>query len=180
MTIRTVRLFLVLLQNTLRMKNRVAILLFASLSFFLNSCGETIQKQHSLKPIALKGEWLFEGPNTLQVENTVAADAIMQNVDLEGSPKSIKINKASIDVSQLDPSFIESATLQVSSKNLDMLTLGTVTDLASGENGITLAEETDVYPYLIDEEMYWVLDVNLLGDSDELSIPLKLELTIIQ
>ncbi len=162
------------------MKTTILFTFSLAVALFFQSCTSTTAHNAELAPISLTGEFLFEGPNTLQVENNLTLSDIMAKAGLKGVPASVEVKKASLDLSGVDADWVESATLQVSSKNLDMITIGTISILNGEATGITLAEETNIQPYVEDEEMYWVLDVNLTSDLDDLSIPLELQLTINQ
>lgn len=150
---------------------------FLTILVFATSCDNGKEQTLSPVSITLTGDFLFEGPNTLQAENSINLEDLKKEASVE-KVNGVRIHKVFIDCQQIDPNLVESATLQITSKNNEMLTLGTVTGLSQSKVPVTIAEETEIMDYLKDEETYWILDVNIAQDQDELSIPIEIELSV--
>jgi hypothetical protein len=74
----------------------------------------------------------------------------------------------------------ESLLLQLVSDNQMLITIGTLSPLPSG-NAMTLSlsEDTSILPYLKDDGLTWVLDLNINEDQmDEMNVLGTLSLTV--
>ena len=157
------------------------LLTVAFFAFILTSCSSNETKPFVVDPITFSGELLFEGPNTLQSENTIKAKYIYEQIDVKPNEiKSISCQKAAIEFTNVPENLIESVLLQIVSKNHEMITVGTQSPVAYGTKfDLQLAEEIDLVPYLKDQECFWVLDANLAEDQmDEISMKLHLTLDV--
>ncbi len=161
------------------MRKRIIIpvlsVIIAAIAF---SCSPSEVKLVQAEPFEVSGEFLFEGPNTLQASNAFSAETLQKLAQSDAAPTSIKVTKATFQLNGLNAKTIESATLQIVSNNHDMISLGTVSAISGNEVVLNMAEETDVTNYLADEGATWILDVNLTQDYDELYLPLQLEFAI--
>lgn len=158
--------------------NLLAIAVFA---IMLASCSSNETKTFEVDPITFSGDFLFEGPNTLQAENPIKAKHIYEQISIKPNDiKSISCKKAAIEFTNVPEKLIESVLLQIVSKNNEMITVGTQSPVAYGTKfALQLAEEIDLIPYLKDQECFWVLDANLSEDQmDEISIKLHLTLDV--
>lgn len=153
----------------------VLTILVAVLAF---ACSPKEEKVVQPAPFEVYGEFLFEGPNTLQAPNSFSVEDLQALAQSDAAPKSIRVSGASFQLNGVDAQTIESATLQIVSKNHSMISLGTISVVDADVVTLNMAEETDVTSYLTDEDATWILDVNLTQDFDELDLPLQLEFAI--
>lgn len=157
------------------------LIIFFSTLLFLTSCASKQQKQYSADPQFITGEYLFEGPNTLQLENSISLDAMAESVGIQASQiQDIQVTRATVEKTALPDTLAESALLQVVSKNEPMISVGSVNPVPNGTTfDLQLAEEAALLPYFKDDEFFWVLDANFSSDQlDPIEIALKLEFNI--
>lgn len=140
-------------------------LIWAVLPLFI-ACQSTVTNEDQSISFKVEGDMLFEGPNTLQGEASVDLVSLSENLGCsEEDIKSIKVSKAKIGMVAAQQSITESVLLQVVSNNNDLTTVGTLNPVpAEGVLNLSMAQNIDLLPYLQDEGMVWVLDLNLKED----------------
>ncbi|MEM9051167.1 MAG: hypothetical protein AAGC47_03850 [Bacteroidota bacterium] len=151
-------------------KTHVAFLFILLLG--LVSCSAPNQTKEAALSIELNGEMLFEGANSLQANGEMLSQ-ILEVAELTADQISgIQIGSAEITMNENSRRIIENLSLQLVSNNQEMTTLGALNPLPAGNVAtLKMAEAADILPYLKDEGLTWVLDVNLTEDHfDELSV----------
>jgi hypothetical protein len=146
----------------------------------LASCSAELAQLNVEQNLVLKGQMLFEGPNTLTADNETDLITLIEGAGLESSQvESVEVKKAIITLSADGQSIAESLLLQIVSDNQELITVGTLNPLPEGKiMDLQLAEEIDLKPYLDDSGCTWVLDLNLNGDADQMAVKSKLNLVI--
>lgn len=149
---------------------RIFILLIALQVY---SCAPSTERKSVEVDLALSGEMLFEGANTLQFSGELQLEAITSELDINSeSLERAVLSSAVLTLDNPSRAITESLLLQVVSNNNELITIGTLSPLPAGnEMTLTLAEETSILDYLKDDGLTWVLDLNLTADHmDEMNI----------
>tara|TARA_R110000868_G_scaffold299398_2_gene559696 strand:- start:92 stop:622 length:531 start_codon:yes stop_codon:yes gene_type:complete len=146
----------------------------------LAACSADLAQLEVEKNLMLQGEMLFEGANTLTMENDQDLITLIEEAGLTTDQvETVGISEAKITLSSSEKSIAESLLLQIVSDNNELITLGTLNPLPEGAIvDLKLAEEIDLKPYLEDSGCTWVLDLNLSGDADEMAIKSKIKLVV--
>ncbi len=144
-------------------------LIWAVLPLFM-ACQSTATNDEESINILVSGDMLFEGPNSLQGEGSRDLMSLAESIGCAVEDiKSIKAAKAKVGMEEKQQSITESVLLQVVSDNEELMTLGTLNPIpAQGILYLNMAEETDLLPYLKDQGMTWVLDLNLSSDHEDM------------
>lgn len=145
------------------------------------SSPEEIVVNHRI--FTMEGEFLFEGPNTLQYGPGSSLSDLVKTVDIDQA-KVKKVTASEVFVTfpggDSITSEVESLQLQVVSDKLSLKPLATLNPVESGKSiyqlGVT--EETDMLEYLQDSTRVYVLDVNIGQDMDKLKASVELEVKI--
>ena len=166
------------------MKNaelRFSIALIAFLGILLSSCGPSASTETVDIQLKLAGEMLFEGANTLQFSGESHLKELADELGAEiGDIKNVAVSSAVLNLDDSSREITESLLLQLVSDNQMLITIGTLSPLPSG-NAMTLslAEDTSILPYLKDDGLTWVLDLNINEDQmDEMNVLGTLSLTV--
>ena len=132
----------------------------------LIACESTVSNNDQSIAFQLSGDMLFSGPNSLQGEGTKDLVSLAEAVGTDSeSIKSISVSNAKIAMAPSAQAITESVLLQIVSNNNDLVTVGTLSPVpADGAMELSLAQEMDLLPYLKDEGLAWVLDLNLSED----------------
>ncbi|MCR9154015.1 MAG: hypothetical protein ACPGVV_11540 [Croceimicrobium sp.] len=140
-------------------------LIWAVLPLFL-ACQNTSVNEEQTISFLVSGDMLFEGPNTLQGEGSLDLVTLAENVGCNMEDiKSVKVSAAKAGMESTQQSITESVLLQVVSNQNDLSTIGTLNPVpAEGPLNLNTAQDIDLLPYLKDEGMTWVLDLNLKED----------------
>lgn len=148
------------------LRPRLPILL---LSFWLVSCGPTTKNESVEIELKLTGEMLFEGANTLQVSGENQLTKLGNELGVEASAiKNVSVSAAVIELDDSSKEITESLLLQLVSDNNELFTIGTLSPLPDGNNlSLSMAENTSILPYLEDDGLTWVLDLNINEDHME-------------
>jgi hypothetical protein len=160
---------------------KLNLLVIAVVAALFSSCTSKETKEFVSSPIELSGDFLFEGPNTLQAENPIKAKHIYDQTGIKPTEiKTLAPKNVAVELTNVPEGILESLLLQIVSKNQEMITVGTLSPLPDGTKfDLNLAEEVDLVPYLKDEECFWVIDANLNQDQmDEISMNLNLILEV--
>ncbi len=146
----------------------------------LASCSAELSQLETEQNLLLKGEMLFEGPNTLTASSNTDLITLIEGAGLEtGQVESVEVSKAIITLNAEGQSMAESLLLQIVSDNQELITVGTLNPLPEGKiMNLQLAEEMDLKPYLDDSGCTWVLDLNLNSDADQMAVKSKLNLVV--
>ncbi|HKL40074.1 MAG TPA: hypothetical protein VJ894_05305 [Cryomorphaceae bacterium] len=150
--------------------SRLPILLLA---FWLVSCGASTKNESVEIELKLTGEMLFEGANTLQVSGENQLIKVGNELDVEASAiKNVSVSAAVIELDDSSKEITESLLLQLVSDNNELFTIGTLSPLPDGNNlSLSMAENTSILPYLEDDGLTWVLDLNINEDHmDEMIV----------
>lgn len=161
------------------MKNSILVALAA---FLLVSCASTVEKEVSWTDVTVSGEFLFEGPNTLQGQVKTGVDFFAEklNVPVENI-KSANISSAQIRfIPDTLTGTVESVLLQWVSEELELVSVATKSPVDAQSGGIQLdvTEEVDILPYLKDASTTTVVDINCNTDLDELSAKLDMQVRL--
>lgn len=140
-------------------------LIWAVLPLFM-ACQSTVSNSDQSVSFAVSGDMLFEGPNTLQGEGSIDLVTLAENIGAESTAiKSVKASAAKVALEKPQQGITESLLLQVVSNNMDLKTVGTLSPVpAEGFLQLNMAQDLDLLPYMQDEGMTWVLDLNLSED----------------
>lgn len=154
-------------------------LLWALVPLFM-ACQNTVQDKSQKFSFAMSGDMLFAGSNTLQGEGEINLQNLAENMGINvDAIKSVKVSAAKVGLSPAHQKFTESVLLQVLSNNVEMASIGTLNPVPeSGTLELSLAEDVDLKPYLEDEGMTWVLDINISEDYMDV-MPAKGEVQLI-
>jgi hypothetical protein len=146
------------------------------------ACSEPQEKAMQLSPVSVSGEFLFEGPNTLQGKLEVNWDAFLAQEQISKDKLSkVYLSNATIDFSpdSLETE-IESALLQVVSDELELVSIATKNPLPSAYPvSFDIAQDQDILPYLMDPTAMMIVDVNIASDIEALSGVVKCKMNVI-
>ena len=138
----------------------------------LVACGSPEVSEYTLQDVAVSGEFLFEGPNTLQGSPPASISQIASALSLEEDDISaIYVKSATITFSPDSVrSTLQSALVQWVSEDLELVSVATKSPLpAEGTITLEATQEQDILPYLQAESATVVVDVNVDHDLDALS-----------
>jgi hypothetical protein len=145
------------------------------------SCQQSKEAIVNSSKMKATGEFLFEGPNTLQGGFNVDLAALAEQKEINAT----QITAVYLVGIQLEVSpdslqqTIESALVQLVSDNLSLETAGTINPLTSeSSQTLSINKELDILPYLKDATTQLIVDVNLAGDLDEVSTYVTFEFSI--
>ncbi|WKK84341.1 hypothetical protein QYS48_19475 [Marivirga arenosa] len=160
--------------------NKLFAFIFISSVLLACSAPETVEYQSP--SIEVEGEFLFEGPNTLQgkASEDILAQIASQNEITEENIKSIKLKSATIsffpDSLRTD---VESALIQLVSDDLELISVATKSPLPQEEViSLEVTAEQDILPYLKDDSYTLVVDANISSDMDYLSAKVSFEFNV--
>lgn len=151
------------------------------ISCLMISCSTPDVANVTTENVSAAGEFLFEGPNTLQGPSTIR----LEDLATEAGTKPDKIK--AIYLSGVTVSFnpdslrgaVESVLIQWVSKELPLISVATKSPLpATGPIDMEGNSEQDILEYLSDPSSTVVVDLNLLGDADELEAIVTFNLKI--
>jgi len=139
---------------------------------FLSSCGGKQTKVITTEAMTASGEFLFEGPNTLQGNFSLDLELLADELDIKPSEiKEVNIERILLDFDNPNqyPS-VESVLVQLVSNDLSLISAGTLTTPDSRDNILSVNTELDIKPYIEDTSSQLIVDANLSEDMDELSV----------
>ena len=165
--------------QTLTMKK---LIIYSIVSLILTTgCGSGESAEYTADQMIASGEFLFEGPNTLQGAFLLSTTDISKELSEEASQLA-GIVPSSVTVTLPNDSIrdeIESFLVQVVSDNLPLVTVGTISPLAGGlEQQLAINKELDLLPYAKDASSTLVVDTNLKSDQDDLSVMVDIKLNV--
>lgn len=126
------------------------------------------------------GDFLFEGPNTLQgsFELNDALLASMTGLTIN-EIKAVHVEAISLTVQEDSASaLVESVLVQLVSNDLPLQSIGTLSGVAAEANQLNSNTTLDIFEYIKDESTSLVIDANLTQDMDQLSTTVVLKLSI--
>jgi len=138
----------------------------------LVACGSPEVAEYTLQDVPVSGEFLFEGPNTLQGSPPASLPQIAAMLGLEADDISaVYVKSASITFApdSVRPN-LQSALVQWVSNDLELVSVATEAPLpAEGVIELEATQEQDILPYLQSEAATVVVDVNVDQDLEALS-----------
>lgn len=154
----------------------------ALLSILLMACGSPLTTTYDWEELTVSGEFLFEGPNTLQGQPGSPLSDIARSIGVdENRIKSITISSAQIILAPDSlQSAVESALVQWVSNDLDLVSVATKSPIdQNGTIELDVKQSQDILPYIKDANSTLVVDLNLNQDLDFLEgkVALKLNVT---
>ncbi|MFT4785551.1 MAG: hypothetical protein ACI9I8_000669 [Cellvibrionaceae bacterium] len=164
------------------MKKNTNILLFSLVHIMLFfSCQQSKEVIVYTSKMTVSGDFLFEGPNTLQGGFNADLVALAEQEEIDES-QITAVYLVGIQLAVSPDSLqqtVESALVQLVSDDLSLETAGTINPFTS-ESSQTLSINTDldILPYLKDASTQLIVDVNLSGDLDEVSTHITFEFSI--
>jgi len=145
------------------------------------SCAAPEVANVTTSAVSTSGEFLFEGPNTLQGPSTLKIAEIAATAGTKSDKiKAVYLSGATLEFSpdSLQGS-IESILLQWVSDDLPLVSVATKSPIpASGPVTLEVNANQDILPYLNDVTSSVVIDVNLGGDADQLDASVTFDLNI--
>ena len=136
------------------------------------ACGSPEVGEYAFDGVTVSGEFLFEGPNTLQGKPDPVLDQIATQLGVTADDvKAVYLSGASIsfDADSLR-STVQSALVQWVSDELELVSVATKSPLPESDPvQLETSMEQDLLPYLQDATSSVVVDVNLGQDMEVLS-----------
>ncbi len=148
----------------------------------LVSCTQTTESTYLWEDLKVSGEFLFEGPNSLQGQIGSPIEQIAKSKNIDASKiKAIYIDKCLVGFSSEDlRSDVENMLVQLVSEKLNLVSVATINGIPkSGPISLSTSEEQDVLAYLQDPKTTLVLDANIKRDMDEMSCNITFDLKIL-
>lgn len=146
------------------------------------SCSSPNEAEYIWEDLDVSGEFLFEGPNTLQGQPGSPVEQIAGKLNL--NQKNIQaVHIVSCEL-QFQPdslrSQVENALVQFVSDKLELVSVATINGIPeSGEIILNAASEQDILPYLKDATTTLVVDANTKSDMDVLQCKVNFKLNIL-
>jgi hypothetical protein len=159
----------------------IKILTLFVLTIIMTGCSNTETVTHTLNNIQVSGEFLFEGPNTLQGAITTGIDDLANNVNSSAKDlKRVRVDSVVVNIpGDSLRSNLESLLVQIVSDELPLISLGTINPLTAGSiQSLNTNKEAELLPYFQSESAILVVDANFQKDMDfaELSVDLFLSI----
>ncbi len=160
------------------MKHFIAI---TSVICLLWSCSETKTAEYTLADVTVSGEYLFEGPNTLQGQPGVDLDQIAKSLEIDANAiTSVTLKTATISFApDTLRTTAESALVQWVSDDQPLVSVATRSPLPDAATvDLEVNKEQDILPYLQGTGATLVVDTNLNQDLDDLGATITMTLLI--
>ena len=147
----------------------------------MGACGAPEVANVSTQEVRTTGEFLFEGPNTLQGPSTLRLEDLANEAGTDpGKIKAVYLSGATV---AFNPDSLqgtmESVLVQWVSNDLPLASVATKSPLpASGSITLEVNQNQDVLAYLKDPSSTLVVDVNLTADADQLEALVSFDLTL--
>jgi hypothetical protein len=145
------------------------------------SCTDPAEEKEIIVDLDLKGEMLFEGANTLQMDAADVLGEIGGKLGVErDNIRSVKVKEIQLNLSDEARSYTESLLFQVVSNTEELKSLGTLNPLQEGNaQRLSSAEDSEILPYLKDQGTTFVLDLNITEEMvDEMKVLGNLKLKV--
>lgn len=153
-----------------------------SVLLLLSACGSKETASYKLSDINVSGEFLFEGPNTLQGPITIGLEKIADEIGIKSDQiKAIYVNETIISFSPDSArAMVESALVQWVSDNLPLVSVATKSPIPDDKMiSLEVNPEQDILKYLKDDSSTLVVDTNLSKDADNLEATVSFLFNII-
>ena len=138
----------------------------------LVACGSPEVGEYTMDAVSVSGEFLFEGPNTLQGKPDPVLDDLASKLGVAPEDvKAVYLSGANIrfETDTLRET-IQSSLVQWVSDDLELVSVATKSPLpATDPVDLEISNEQDILPYLKDPTSSVVVDVNLAQDLDALT-----------
>lgn len=157
-------------------------LFYPILAFLLFSCSQSNETTFSYDNIEVSGEFLFEGPNSLQGPLVSPIDKISEEKGINASEiEAVYVSNCTVEFNSEDKrKDLENMLVQLVSEKLNLISVATINGIPqSGDIVLSSSAEQDILPYLKDPNTTLVVDANLKKDMDELTCLVNLELKIL-
>lgn len=144
------------------------------------ACSEPVKESYN-QTVSASGEFLFEGPNTLQGPLNLSSEDIAVSLDISAEAiKGVVLSDCSIRLSdEANREIVESFLVQIVSDKLELVSLATLNPVPeSGEIVLSVNQEVDILPYLQDNTATLVVDSNLKSDAEVLDVDVNLGLIV--
>ncbi len=146
----------------------------------LSACGEKATELITTEPMAASGEFLFEGPNTLQGNFSLDLSLLSEKAAMdENEISEVSIERVVLDFDGDDTAqYVESVLVQLVSNDLPLVSAATLSGLNGKDNTLNVNSELDILSYIKDSSSQLIVDANLMKDMDEMIVSVTFELTI--
>lgn len=161
------------------MKSIINLVLIINLAIGVFSCSTSEPVAVSTPAIVAGGEFLFEGPNTLQGSLSLEIEKLAKLAGVEASSiKSVRLSGISLTLPMDSTSaVIESTLVQLVSDQLPLVTAGTKNPLDDQKTqSLEINGDLDLLPYIKDATSMLVIDTNLSSDLESLELPVTFKL----
>jgi hypothetical protein len=126
------------------------------------------------------GEFLFEGPNTLQGNFLLDLKSLSEEIGVD--PEQISaVNIEAITLffeNEETEGAVESILTQLVSNELPLQSAGTLSVFSGEENLLNVNKDFDILAYIKDPSSQLIVDANLKKDMDELSVSMVFQLSV--
>ena len=144
-------------------------------------CSETKTAEYTLADITVSGDYLFEGPNTLQGQPGVDLEQIAKSLEIDANAiTSVTVKAATISFApDTLRTAAESALVQWVSDDQPLVSIATKSPLPDATSvDLEVNSEQDILPYLKSAAATLVVDTNLNQDLDNLEATITMTLLI--
>lgn len=157
-------------------------LIYSGLLLLLLSCAQNSETVYTIADMEVSGEFLFEGPNSLQGKLKNPMEAISKEKGIDPSKiQSVYLKSCTVEFpDEESQAIVENILVQVVSDQLNLVSIATINGIPeSGPISISGSAEQDILPYLKDQSSTLVLDANLKSDADDLKCKVDFTLRIV-
>lgn len=147
----------------------------------LIACQSTVSDNSQELKVALSGDMLFEGANTLQGKGDLDLSSLAESLGVSSEAiTKVGISSVEMNIQQENRGIVESLLFQVVSNNQELSSVASLSPLPeTGVLKLNVAEEVNLLPYMKDEGLTYVLDLNISEDHmDEMMAKAKLALVV--
>jgi len=155
---------------------------FALLSVLVGTyaCAERDARPVTTESMTASGEFLFEGPNTLQGNFLLDMKSLSEEIGVD--PEQISaVNIEAITLffeNEETEGVVESILIQLVSNELPLQSAGTLSVFSGEENLLNVNKDFDILAYIKDPSSQLIVDANLKNDMDELSVSMVFQLSV--
>ena len=157
-------------------------LIYSGLVILLFSCAQSSETEYLMADMEVSGEFLFEGPNSLQGKLKNPMENISKEKGIDPAKiQSIYLKSCTVEFpDEESQSIVENILVQVVSDQLNLVSVATINGIPeSSPISIPGSAEQDILPYLKDQSSMLVLDANLKNDVDVLKCSVDFTLKIL-
>ena len=152
------------------------------IALFALACSAPEEKEYVWEDLPVRGEFLFEGPNTLQGKPGSPMVNISDELGVSGKAiKRVYVSGCQLEIKPDSMrSQVENALVQLVSDKLELVSVATINGIpGSGEINLEVSGEQNILPYLLDETTTLVVDANTKSDMDVLNCQVDFKLKIL-